>query len=224
METENKAGEPASEPERMAGQLRKPSGEQAREIGLVMNKANEPLYRLLLQSLDLADKEAVLEIGFGNGMFFDQVFAAARNLQVTGIDYSPEMVAEATVNNSSRVASGELSLLTGSSDDLPFPDRSFDKVFCSMVIYFWDNPHLHLQEVHRVLKPGGRFLAGIRSKETMALFPFTKYGFTLYEEEEWRDELQKNGFTYVRTDTRTDEISIEGENFQLRSLCLVAEK
>jgi ubiquinone/menaquinone biosynthesis C-methylase UbiE len=224
MGTKNTTVGPASEHEQIARQLRKPSGEQAREVGLLMNKANETLYRLLLQSLGLAENDSVLEIGFGNGMFFDQVLAAARNLRVTGIDYSPEMVAEATAANQARLASGELNLHTGSSDDLPFPDQSFDKVFCSNVIYFWDNPHLHLQQVHRVLKPGGGFFAGIRSKDTLALFPFTQYGFTLYEEEEWRDVVQKNGFTYLRTDEQTDEISIEGENFRLRSLCLVAEK
>ncbi len=75
------------------------------------------------------------------------------------------------------IADGKLILQLGSSDKLPFADNSFDKVFCINVVYFWDEPQKHLQEISRVLKPGGKFYATIRTKESMELMPFTKYGF-----------------------------------------------
>lgn len=72
-----------------------------------------------------------------------------------------------------------------SSDKMPFADNSFDKVFCINVIYFWEQPAEHLKEIYRVLKPGGKFYTTIRSKESMAEMPFTKYGFNMYSQSEW---------------------------------------
>lgn len=80
------------------------------------------------------------------------------------------MVAMAIKNNQSLTRAGKLNLQLGSSDNLPFGNDSFDKVFCINVIYFWDQPEKHLSEVHRVLKPSGQFFAAIRSKETFSHF------------------------------------------------------
>jgi ubiquinone/menaquinone biosynthesis C-methylase UbiE len=50
-------------------------------------------------------------------------------LKISGLDFSPEMVKVAKENNSLTSNNGELTLRLGSSDKIPFPDNSFDKVF-----------------------------------------------------------------------------------------------
>lgn len=210
--------------QQIAGQLRRPSGPQAREIGLAMNQANEPLYELILRTMQLADHQTILEIGCGNGKFFEKLFSQASHLHITGIDHSPEMVSEAIANNPTRMSTGQLSVVLASSESLPFPSSFFDKVFCSMVIYFWEHASLHLQEIHRVLQPGGRFYTGFRSKQSMSLFPFTKHGFILYTEEEWKQLLQENGFTFVGTRESSGQVQIDHETFGLSSLCIEAVK
>ena len=44
------------------------------------------------------------------------------------------------------------------SKTLPFPDRSFDLLWCSEVIEHLKNPAKAIQEFRRVLKPGGRMI------------------------------------------------------------------
>jgi ubiquinone/menaquinone biosynthesis C-methylase UbiE len=209
----------------IAAQLRKPSGDFAANIAQNMDKANELLYDLTLQSMALRGDERVLEIGFGSGTFMHRLFAQHDHLKVNGVDYSPEIVELATAKNSDLVKSGRLTLQEGSSEQLPFPDEIFDVVFSNMVIFFWDRPEAHLHEAWRVLKPGGKLYTGFRTKQSMMNFPFVKYGFTLYEPDEWQALLENNGFKVLRTDEKLDPpMEVNGHKFQMDSVCVVAEK
>ncbi len=209
----------------MAKQLRRPDGAVGHKVGEMMNKANEFLYDFTSDTMQLTGNEAILEIGFGNGKFFDKLFAKANNLKITGIDFSETMFTEAQKKNKASIADGRLQFQLGSSDNMPFADNSFDKVFCINVVYFWDEPQKHLQEISRVLKTGGKFYAVIRTKESMERMPFTKYGFTAYTEEQWKELVNKNKLNYVKAE-QVDEPLVEFENkpFRIQSLCLIAEK
>ncbi len=211
---------------KIAKQLRKPSGALAGKVGNGMNKSNRFLYDFTLEAMQLADNESILEIGFGNGKFFNKLFSTAKNLQISGLDFSPEMVKEAAVNNPSTSSSGQLTLRLGSSDKIPFADNSFDKVFCINVIYFWELPATHLKEIRRVLKPGGRFYTSIRSKESLAQMPFAKYGFTIYTQDEWIQMLEANHLQHVHTKITENEPDAEFDKqvYKMESLCIVAEK
>jgi SAM-dependent methyltransferase len=209
----------------MARQLRKPSGKTGIKTGTMMNRVNEFLYDLTFHTMQVKDNDAILEIGFGNGKFFTALFSKAANLSLTGLDFSATMLREASENNRALLSAGKLVLTQGSSHKMPFTDNSFDKIFCINVIYFWDEPAAHLQEIKRVLKPGGRFFATIRTKESMAMMPFTKYGFATYTEESWNKLLLQNGLEPADCIQINDpEIDFNGKSFRGRSCCLVAEK
>jgi ubiquinone/menaquinone biosynthesis C-methylase UbiE len=209
----------------MARQLRKPAGHTGKKVGLMMNKANTFLYEFTLETMQLSANDAVLEIGFGNGNFFQQLYAAAKDLQLTGLDFSDTMVKAAAQNNQSLITEGKLSLIQGSSNKMPFADNSFDKIFCINVIYFWDEPHQHLQEIKRVLKPGGQFFATIRTKESLNLMPFTKYGFTKYTESSWNEIVEQNGLQPGKAILKNEpEIEFQGNPFRIQCYCLMAKK
>ena len=53
-----------------------------------------------------------------------------------------------------------MKLLLGDSEALPFPDNTFDVVYCNDSFHHYPAPMNVLREVHRVLKPGGTFLMG----------------------------------------------------------------
>jgi ubiquinone/menaquinone biosynthesis C-methylase UbiE len=202
----------------MAKQLRRPSGVMGGKVGSMMNKANEFLY-------DFTKNDSILEIGFGNGKFFEKIFSKAEGLKVTGLDFSETMFKAASENNKEAIANGELTLQFGSSDKLPFPDHSFDKIFCINVIYFWDEPKQHLQEMFRVLKPGGRFYATVRTKESMLKMPFTKYGFSFYESDIWKKLLAENGLTFIEEmPVNEPVVEFDGNKLLVQSLCVVGEK
>ena len=211
-------------PKFIAQQLRKPSGDFARTIAEKMGTGNRPLYDLTLDFMEIVSHDTILEIGFGNGEHFSELMAKADNLKVIGIDYSAEMTDLASSNNRDLIETGRLKLFTGSSDKLPFGENTFDVVFCNMVIYFWDDPTEHLSEIKRVLKPDGIFYTGMRSRNRMLQFPFTKYGFNLYKVDEWKSILGLNGFQVVEEIQKTDPAFDEfGDDIQLESVCIAAE-
>jgi SAM-dependent methyltransferase len=57
----------------------------------------------------------------------------------------------------------------GYSQDLPFPDRHFDTVIMSEVLEHLDDAvrRATLGEVHRVLKPAGRFIGTVPARERL---------------------------------------------------------
>lgn len=213
------------DPETIAQQLRKPSGEAAVEVGAKMDKVNEPLFGLTLDTMQPADHQRILEIGFGTGTYMRRLFTDVAELEVYGIDYSPDMMGIATRANMDLLDAGNLKLSIGASDNLPFENEYFDKVYCNMVIYFWDQPEAHLEEVHRVLKQDGHFYTGMRTKDTMLQFPFVHFGFALLEPEEWKSILEQNGFDAREAARRLDPV-IEGEDgdIQMESVCIEAQK
>ena len=217
----------ATKPEQkfIAKQLRKPTGDFAEIIGKKMNHFNEFLYDFVIGLMDIKDNEIILEIGFGNGKFFDKIFSKAENLLVSGIDYSQEMVRSAYDINQSAIESGNLNLKLAESDNIPFNKNLFDKVFCNNVIYFWEEPGRHLREIHQVLKPGGKLYTGFRSKESSRKIPFTEYDFILYEKEEWESILKENSFSVINSKQKSESlIKEDGKPVLLESICCIAEK
>ena len=86
----------------------------------------------------------VLDLGSGTGAAFRQL----QNLQVTAIDPDEKMLQLNKFKNK----------IIGGAEDLPFPDNSFDSVYCAFVWRNLNDSGLGLKEVYRVLKPGGKFI------------------------------------------------------------------
>ncbi len=210
-------------PQQMAAQLRKPHGMMARKVGERMNAANRTLYEGTWKELELRDGLNVLEIGFGNGLFFGDLSRQAKGSKLHGLDFSQDMVKQAAVRNADLVSSGALSLVHGASDRMPFADATFDRVFCINVIYFWEQPAAHLREIRRVLKPGGTFTSVLRARSAMEKLPFTAFGFTMYEQADWEAVLRANGFVPARTTLlKEPEIEYDGQRYRPESLVVVA--
>jgi trans-aconitate methyltransferase len=103
----------------------------------------------VLEWLNADVGEYILDLGCGDGQLTQRI--AASGAQVLGVDASPEMVATA------RERGIEAELATAES--LPFHDGTFDAVFSNAVLHWIRDQDAMLTQVHRVLKPGGRFVA-----------------------------------------------------------------
>jgi ubiquinone/menaquinone biosynthesis C-methylase UbiE len=103
--------------------------------------------------LDLKPADRVLEIGFGSGA--DIARASATAAFVAGVDHSDVMVRQAERRNAPAVREGRVDLQLGSAGQLPYPDSHFDKVFAINSAQFWKDITKPLDEIRRVLKPGG---------------------------------------------------------------------
>jgi len=104
----------------------------------------------------LKEGEVVLDLGSGAG--FDCFLAATKvglNGNVIGVDMTPEMVEKAGMNARKKgVKNVEFRL--GEIENLPLADNSVDVVISNCVINLSTDKPRVFQEVHRVLKPGGR--------------------------------------------------------------------
>jgi ubiquinone/menaquinone biosynthesis C-methylase UbiE len=208
---------------KFAEQLRKPHGQLANYVGQQMNLGNRGLNEFVQKNITNGD--TILEIGYGNGHFYKEIFEKYPDVKISGIDLSKAMYTEAIATNAGFIANGMLNLHCGSSDALPFADNSFDKIFCVNVVYFWQKPEEHLKEILRVLKPNGKFFAGIRTKETMQQMPFTQYGFAMYTPDEWETVVKQNGFKNTSFIPNTEiEVGFDGTETELHSACVWGEK
>jgi len=210
-------------PQELAAQLRNPHGMMARKLAERMNIANRDMYEGVWKALELGTGMHVLEIGFGNGNYFRALLGQAKDLKLHGLDMSKDMVVEATTRNKDVIAAGSLKLGQGTSDHMPFPDAQFDRIFCINVIYFWDDPALHLREIRRVLKPGGTFTAVFRTRAVMKDMPFVPFGFNMYEQADWEAVLRANGFAVSSTVLlREGAVEFEGNSYSPESLVMTA--
>lgn len=102
--------------------------------------------------------DAVLDIGCGAGV--DSIVAGiivGPTGKVVGIDIVPEMLQRAE-SNVSLTDLQNVTFRKASGDDQPFPDAEFDVVISNGVINLVPDKATLLNEVMRVLKPGGRLM------------------------------------------------------------------
>lgn len=149
----------------IARQGRKPSGLLGQIVARVMARETADANGIALQLLQLQPDDTVLEIGCGHGHTLAKAANIVSRGRLCGIDFSPVMYRYAMRRHRQLVAAKRIEFHLGSSDRLPFDDRSFDKIFAVHTIYFWETPLDHLAEARRVLKPGGRFVLGFRPAE-----------------------------------------------------------
>ena len=96
----------------------------------------------------------VLEIGFGTGL--NLAYYPEHVHKITVVDPSPGMQRQARRRIDQAGIEVEQRLL--SSEELPFDDQVFDCVVSTFTLCSIENVERTLNEVYRVLKPGGRFL------------------------------------------------------------------
>ncbi|MEM9138118.1 MAG: class I SAM-dependent methyltransferase [Cyanobacteria bacterium P01_F01_bin.42] len=186
------------EPDKLAAQLRKPTGPQADEVAQDMNRSNARVIAACIQLLGIEACDRVLEIGPSNGSHIVSVMESADNLQYVGIDWSADMIAAAARLNSSFIEASSVELVVGDAASLPFDDGSFDKVFSVNTLYFWSDPEAQLQEIRRVIKSGGHLCLAFGDREFMQNLPFTQTGFTLYNDVEVKALLASCNFDLLQ--------------------------
>ena len=105
----------------------------------------------------LAAGETVLDLGSGAG---NDVFIASRAVgaagRVIGVDMTPEMIAKANAN-AEKLGAKNVEFRLGEIEALPVEDGSVDVVISNCVVNLVPDKRKAFSEIHRVLRPGGRF-------------------------------------------------------------------
>jgi ubiquinone/menaquinone biosynthesis C-methylase UbiE len=183
----------------VASQVRKPSGLVGRLlIARILNRGNAPMNALATELLNLAPADRVLEVGFGGGDLISRVVPVITRGRISGVDFSPEMVALCMRRFGALIRADRVDLACASVDHLPYRSGAFTKTCTVNTIYFWPDPSAALGELRRTLAPGGRLVVGFNPRATARKLPYTRHGFTLYDPNQVRELLEEARFREVR--------------------------
>lgn len=150
----------------------------------------------LIASLNLKGNETVLDVGCGRGLLLNEAAKHLPQGKAIGIDLWQTMdqsgnKPEVTMENAQAEGVAErVEIKTGDMRELPLPDASVDAVIASLSIHNIPDKQGRakaIQEIHRVLKPGGQ----------IALLDFmaTNEYLTTFQSIGWKD-VQVSGLSF----------------------------
>jgi len=171
-----------------------PQGRMGQAMLKFMNLCHAPLNKWGLGLVSFHDGMTMLDIGCGGGATLKRLLQRSKDAKVYGIDISEDSVAKAIKVNAD-VIDKQVFVQQGSAEKLPFEDGKFDLVTAVETVYFWPNLPNCLQEVRRVLKPGGHFAIMVEVVDTDSKWTNVVEGMTAYTPEQLKQFLDDAGFT-----------------------------
>ncbi len=211
--------------EELARQLSCPDGDNGIKTGHIMSQVNGNMTAQAIKKLQLQDGEQVLEVGPGNGNHLAALLNQAVELQYTGIDISPTMIAEANRINEAYTTDGRARFEHTDGLHIDKAAGSFDKIFTVNTLYFWKEPAAYAAELARVLKPGGVLVLAFAPESFMKDLPFVQYGFNLYGSDKVKELLEQAGLTVTGIFNEQEQVmSNTGEMTDRTYVLVKAEK
>jgi ubiquinone/menaquinone biosynthesis C-methylase UbiE len=186
-----------------------------------------PLGHDLVRFAELRPGERVLDVACGTGIVArlaaEQVGA---NGAVAGLDANPGML---EVARATTPAEMEIDWYEASAEDMPLPDEAFDVVMCQCGLQFIVDKVPALQEMRRVLAPGGRLILNLPGPSAKAFVVlaeamernisaeaagFVNHIFSLHDTTEIQQLVSEAGFRdiTIRTNEKTLDLP-PGEKF-----------
>jgi demethylmenaquinone methyltransferase/2-methoxy-6-polyprenyl-1,4-benzoquinol methylase len=101
--------------------------------------------------------KTILDVATGTGDFAFEALALKPE-KVVGVDISEGMLDVGRKKVQTARKSDKIELTYGDSENLPFQDNSFDAVTVAFGVRNFENLDKGLNEIHRVIKPGGHIV------------------------------------------------------------------
>lgn len=123
--------------------------------------------------------EHLLDIATGTGDFAFEAIRQLKPKKVNGIDIAAEMLEIAKKKAEKKGLSNTFTTQVADSEQIPFEDNTFDAASVSFGVRNFEHLEKGLQEIYRVLKPGGKLVVLEFSKPRT--FPFKQlYNFYFF--------------------------------------------
>lgn len=116
-------------------------------VGVLVKKYET---KLLLEMLQPRPNEFILDVGCGTGVFTLDVLVLGA--KIIGLDISYPMLTHAV----KKTARYDFRGTVGNMTSLPFADNTFDKVYSMTALEFVVDAQQAIDELHRVVRPGGK--------------------------------------------------------------------
>jgi len=138
----------------------------------------------VLERVHIQNDEQVLDVGCGTAALLIRAKARAPGAHLVGVDADPHILELARKNITRHGV--EVEVTEARAEDLPFPPASFEVVTSTLTFHHLPTAikQRAMTEIHRVLKPGGRFLlADFGRPEGLLLKTFFALGVLLQSDE-----------------------------------------
>ncbi|WP_241975464.1 MULTISPECIES: methyltransferase domain-containing protein [unclassified Cryobacterium] len=183
----------------LAAQLGHPSGWRGRLVGRMLNRRNRGIIRAAVDALEATPDARLADVGFGGGVGIELLLdTVGPDGHVAGVDQSETMVDAAHRRFRDDLTAGRLSLFEASMEYLPLADASLDGVITLNTFYFLPDLGRAAAEFARVLRPGGRLVAGVFDPAAMQRMPVVEHGFRVRPTEEITSALEAAGLVQTR--------------------------
>lgn len=166
--------------------------------GWLMGRVGVEQNRWAVNHVGVQPTDHVLEIGCGPGLGVEFLSKLATEGLIVGLDPSSVVLKQARKRNASAMNSGRVELREGAMPNLPFKNDQFDKVLSVNNVMLWPQPERSMNELWRVLKPGGRLV--------ITLTPMWAKSFQDVQDmsQEIVDWVSQAGFSNISVDLRKD--------------------
>ena len=139
-------------------QFKQPRGAFGALAGWMMARKNQERIRWAVREMNIQPGEQVLEIGHGPGVAIQEIFSRTPACEVTGIDPSAVMHAQARRRNRKVTGNDKIRLRVVPAEEYRGEDGPFDLVFAINVLSFCSDPAGVVEKTASWLKPGGRLV------------------------------------------------------------------
>jgi SAM-dependent methyltransferase len=144
---------------------------------------NQDFLELMAKRWDLSSVSSVADIGSGIGHWGRELEPyLPKYCKVIGVDQEDQWVEKATKIAHQKGLSPRFSYIKGNIYQLPFEDSSLDMVTCQTVLMHLGDPLQAIQEMKRILKPGG-LLAVVEPNVAVQSLVFSSLSETISVEE-----------------------------------------
>jgi len=151
-----------------------------------------------LELMDFQPSDRVLDLGCGTGWASRRMARMVPQGEVVGIDVADEMLRRAEQTSS---GFKNVRYVWGSAEQIPAADNTFDKVLSVESFYYYADQGKALDELRRVMAPGGRLFILINlyadNHYSLVWVDELKVPVQVRSEAEYLELLRQHGFTDV---------------------------
>jgi len=188
----------------------RPWGPAGRKLARSMNTSHASVTEWGLSHLSISADDILLDVGCGGGATVARLSSRAPEGTVIGLDLSRACVSEARKLNREQIRAGRVDILQGSVSSIPFPKDTFHGVTAVETHYFWPDWEKGLQEIFRVIRPGGwisLICTAYRGSEfdERNLRWVRTYNMRYLSPEEFRDSLSGSGFDFIQIECKLEK-------------------
>jgi demethylmenaquinone methyltransferase / 2-methoxy-6-polyprenyl-1,4-benzoquinol methylase len=140
---------------RHARELFAPLGPTYDRYAKLLSFGQDPRWRSFLVSRVPASATRLLDVASGTAAVAIELARRVPAREVIGLDQSVEMLDAGRARVAAAGLGGRIDLREGRAESLPFGDAEFDALTFTYLLRYVDDPAAALQELARVVRPGG---------------------------------------------------------------------